>query len=87
MTATFSGAYLSALMLLASLAAAAYATSAVLRLRTEETGNLAQPVLATATGRIRWALSHICREAGKRSSQHFHRASPGEFIAAKRMER
>jgi len=33
--------------------------SAVLRLRTEETGNLADPVLAAATGRIRWALSHI----------------------------
>jgi ABC-2 type transport system permease protein len=53
-------AYLSAFMLLAGLGAAAYATSAVLRLRTEETGNLAEPVLATATGRIRWALSHIC---------------------------
>jgi ABC-2 type transport system permease protein len=52
--------YLSAFMLLAGLGAAAYATSAVLRLRTEETGNLAEPVLATATGRIRWALSHIC---------------------------
>jgi ABC-2 type transport system permease protein len=57
--ATLSDAYLSALMLLAGLAAAAYATSAVLQLRTEETGNLAEPVLATATGRIRWALSHI----------------------------
>jgi putative exporter of polyketide antibiotics len=36
-----------------------YATAAVLRLRTEETGNLAEPVLATAVGRIRWSLSHI----------------------------
>jgi ABC-2 type transport system permease protein len=57
--ATIIDAYLSALMLIAGLAAAAYATSAVLRLRTEETGNLAEPVLAAATGRTRWALSHI----------------------------
>ncbi len=57
-------AYLSALMLLAGLAAAVYATSAVLRLRAEETGNLAEPVLATATGRIRWGLSHISVAVG-----------------------
>jgi ABC-2 type transport system permease protein len=62
--ATVIDAYLSALMLLAGLAAAAYATSAVLRLRAEETGNLAEPVLSAATGRIRWALSHICVAAG-----------------------
>jgi ABC-2 type transport system permease protein len=58
--ATVTDAYLSALMLLAGLAAAAYATSAVLRLRAEETGNLAEPVLAAPTGRTRWGLSHIC---------------------------
>ena len=52
-------AYLAALMLLAGLVAAAYATSAVLRLRSEETEGRAEPVLATRTGRIRWALSHI----------------------------
>jgi ABC-2 type transport system permease protein len=52
-------AYLAALMLLAGLVAAAYATSAVLRLRGEETGGTAEEVLATATGRIRWTLSHI----------------------------
>jgi putative exporter of polyketide antibiotics len=46
-------------MLLAGLVAAAYAISVVLRLRSEETGDLAEPVLATATGRIRWAVSHI----------------------------
>ena len=62
--ATVIHAYLSGLMLLAGLAAAVYATSAVLRLRAEETGNLAEPVLATATGRIRWGLSHICIAAG-----------------------
>jgi ABC-2 type transport system permease protein len=52
-------AYLAALMLLAGMAAAAYATSAVLRLRSEETGGTAEGVLATATGRIRWAVSHL----------------------------
>ena len=52
-------AYLAALMLLAGLVAAAYAISTILRLRTEETGDRAEPVLATETGRVRWALSHI----------------------------
>jgi ABC-2 type transport system permease protein len=52
-------AYLAALMLLAGLVAAAYATSTVLRLRGEETGELAEPVLATTTSRVRWALSYI----------------------------
>jgi ABC-2 type transport system permease protein len=52
-------AYLAALMLLAGLVAAAYAISVILRLRTEETGGQAEPVLATATGRVRWALSHV----------------------------
>ena len=52
-------AYLAALMLLAGLGAAGYATSAVLRLRTEETGGLAEPLLATAVGRIRWGLSQV----------------------------
>ena len=52
-------AYLAAIMSLAGLAAAAYATSAVLRLRTEETGGQAEPLLATATSRIRWGLSHV----------------------------
>jgi ABC-2 type transport system permease protein len=57
--AALTSAYLAALMLLAGLAAAAYAVSAVLRLRTEETGGRAEPVLATAAGRIRWGLSHV----------------------------
>ncbi len=52
-------AYLSAIMGLAGLVAAAYAVSVILRLRTEETGDRAEPVLATATGRVRWALSHV----------------------------
>ena len=57
--AAITNAYLAALILLAGLVAAGYATSTVLRLRSEETGELAEQVLATATGRIRWALSYI----------------------------
>jgi ABC-2 type transport system permease protein len=57
--AAITNAYLAALMLLAGLVAAAYATSAILRLRDEETDGRAEEVLATATGRIRWALGHI----------------------------
>jgi ABC-2 type transport system permease protein len=57
--AAITNAYLAALMLLAGLVAAGYATSTVLRLRSEETGQLAEQVLATGTGRIRWALSYI----------------------------
>ena len=57
--AAITNAYLAALMLLAGLVASGYAVSVILRLRTEETGNQAELVLATATGRIRWALSHI----------------------------
>jgi polyether ionophore transport system permease protein len=41
------------------LIAAAYAIQAILRLRSEETGGRAEPVLATAVGRLRWAASHL----------------------------
>jgi len=57
-------AYLAALMLLAGLVGAAYATSAVLRLRTEETAERAEPVLAAAASRVRWGLSHLAVAAG-----------------------
>ena len=62
--AAITDAYLAALMLLAGLVAAAYAVSVILRLRAEETAEAAEPVLATATGRVRWALSHIAVAAG-----------------------
>jgi len=52
-------AYLAAIMSLAGLAAAAYATSAVLRLRAEEGAGRAEPLLATAAGRVRWGLGHV----------------------------
>jgi ABC-2 type transport system permease protein len=57
-------AYLAALMLLAGMVAAAFATSAVLRLRAEETSGRAEPVLATTASRIRWGLSHLAVAAG-----------------------
>ena len=56
--ATVVDSFMSALMELAALGAAAYGTAVVLRLRTEETQNLADPVL-TAAGRVRWGLSHV----------------------------
>jgi ABC-2 type transport system permease protein len=57
--AAITNAYLAALMLLAGLAAAGYATSSVLRLRAEETGGLAEPLLAATVGRNRWGLSQL----------------------------
>jgi ABC-2 type transport system permease protein len=62
--AAITNAYLAALMLLAGLVAAAYAISVILRLRAEETGAAAEAVLATATGRVRWALSHVAVAVG-----------------------
>jgi ABC-2 type transport system permease protein len=52
-------AYLAAIMSLAGLAAAGYAVSAALRLRSEESDRLAEVVLVTPTGRLRWAVSHL----------------------------
>jgi ABC-2 type transport system permease protein len=52
-------AYLSSLMLLAGLVAAAYGVSAVLRLHAEETSDRADAVLVGRAGRIRWGLSHL----------------------------
>jgi len=62
--AAITNAYLAALMLLAGLVAAGYAMSVIGRLRAGETGGQAELVLATATGRIRWALSHIAVAVG-----------------------
>ena len=52
-------AYLSATMGLLGLVASGYAIQAALRLRSEETDMHAEPVLATAVGRLRWAGSHL----------------------------
>jgi ABC-2 type transport system permease protein len=52
-------AYLSTTLVFGGFAAAAYAVQAVLRLHGEETSQRAEPLLATETGRIRWALGHL----------------------------
>jgi polyether ionophore transport system permease protein len=51
--------YLAWMLGLTGIAAAAYAVGAVLRLRSEETGLRAEPVLATAVTRWQWAASHL----------------------------
>jgi ABC-2 type transport system permease protein len=52
-------AYLSAIIGILGLAASGYALQATLRLRSEETAMRAEPLLATAVGRLRWATSHL----------------------------
>ena len=52
-------AFLAAMVELFGLVSAAYAVAATLRLRAEETSQRAEPVLAAAVGRIRWAVSHL----------------------------
>jgi ABC-2 type transport system permease protein len=52
-------AYLGACMSLLGLVAAAYATAAVLRLRTTETDGLGEPVLAAPVSRYRWSASQL----------------------------
>ena len=52
-------ALLAAMMGFMGVAAAIYAVQAALRLRGEESGERAEPVLAAAVGRIRWAWSHL----------------------------
>ncbi len=52
-------AYLATTVSLAALLASAFAVSAVLRARSEEAGNRAETVLATATSRARWLGSHV----------------------------
>jgi polyether ionophore transport system permease protein len=52
-------AYLASVMGILGLMAAGYAIQATLRLRAEETGGRAEPVLAGAVGRLRWAGSHL----------------------------
>ncbi|MFI0483767.1 ABC transporter permease [Actinomadura sp. 9N215] len=52
-------AYFASVMSILGIIVAAYAVSAALRLRTEESGQRAEPLLATATGRLRWASSHL----------------------------
>ena len=52
-------ALLAAMMGFMGVAASVYAVQATLRLRGEESSGRAEPVLAAAVGRIRWAWSHL----------------------------
>ncbi|TDC63055.1 ABC transporter permease [Actinomadura sp. GC306] len=52
-------AFFASAMSILGLIAAAYAVSATLRMRAEETDQRAEPVLATATPRLRWAAGHL----------------------------
>ncbi|MEU8786294.1 ABC transporter permease [Streptomyces sp. NPDC048637] len=52
-------AFLATMTGLLGMVASLYAAGAVLRLRGEETGERAEPVLAGAVGRLRWAGSHL----------------------------
>ncbi|MFI6687441.1 ABC transporter permease [Streptomyces sp. NPDC050485] len=52
-------AFLATMVGLLGMVAALYATSSVLRLHGEETGQRAEPVLANAVGRLRWAAGHL----------------------------
>jgi ABC-2 type transport system permease protein len=52
-------AYFAAVMGLLGLVASGYAMGAALRLRSEEANGRAEPVLAAAVSRVRWAASHL----------------------------
>ncbi|KAA2258835.1 ABC transporter permease [Solihabitans fulvus] len=51
--------FLAAELGITGLIASVYAVQAAMRLRAEETAQRVEPLLATATGRIRWAAGHI----------------------------
>lgn len=51
--------YLASITSLMGMLAAVWAVQSVLRLRAEETGGLAEPVLGTAVSRLRWAAGHL----------------------------
>jgi ABC-2 type transport system permease protein len=52
-------AFFSTTSMVLALFATGFAIQAVLRMRTDEVGGLAEPVLATALSRVRWAASHV----------------------------
>ena len=51
--------YFAFVMAILGIAAAAYTTQALLRMRAEEVTGRVEPVLATATGRLRWFAGHV----------------------------
>jgi ABC-2 type transport system permease protein len=56
--------FLAEMLGLLGLVASIFAVQAALRLRGEETGLRAEPLLATSVGRTRWAASHIAFAVG-----------------------
>lgn len=52
-------AYLGAVLGITGITVAVYTVQATLRLRGEETAGRLEPLLATRTGRIRWAIGHL----------------------------
>ena len=52
-------AYLASAMNIIGIIVACYAIQTTARLRAEETGGRLEPLLATGTGRLRWAASHL----------------------------
>jgi ABC-2 type transport system permease protein len=57
-------AFLATAMSMLGIIASVYAVQAALRLRTEETGQRAEPLLATSVGRLRWVASHLAFALG-----------------------
>ncbi|MEV0180540.1 ABC transporter permease [Streptomyces sp. NPDC050625] len=55
----FTNAFLAAMVGMLGLIASLYVVASVLRLHGEETSGRAEPVLACAVGRLRWAASHL----------------------------
>lgn len=52
-------AFLATMVGMFGMLAALYAVASVLRLHSEETGQRAEPILANAVGRLRWAAGHL----------------------------
>ncbi len=52
-------AYIAAMLGVMAFIASAYSIQAALKLRAEESGMCAEPVLATSVGRVRWAAGHL----------------------------
>jgi len=61
--AALTSAYLAACASLIGLVAAAYAVSAMLRLRSDETDGRGEPMLAAPVGRLRWGSSYLIAAA------------------------
>jgi ABC-2 type transport system permease protein len=57
--ASLTDSFFASSMLMLALITGGFAISSVLRLRGEETGGRAEPLLATALSRVRWAWSHL----------------------------